>query len=403
MVRDFNKEYFSTCSSNLAKQNTEISTMKQSLFSAVSSENTCEFKDGVLISKYNEIESLLTQKRNNNIEYLISLGKKSTSLYNADTQSAAELTAASDSFETAKEALSEMADSISASVCNFNPISPDASILVEALPRDRAAEIKNGHLFISPDGKYLYLAGYKYEVYDPNVQRTDGPALSPVYDWSVDGVKEISSTDIDVWEGINGFFNSNGVSNLDDEQSAIFNAPMLLLGIFEGIAAGKTTTTIKATFETNQYGERRVIIGLTDSSVQNTFNNWDYSKPSSMYDGCDNVSNYLASSAAEGAYEAITGNTASEKITTQYDVHITLDEEHQYTDYPHYIISFNDEGKAVMTPNYFAGDKIEVTEFTNIMSIATNEHTVYEASLSELFQPTEFDNSELLLNCLMSN
>jgi|GEM_PF-3516706 len=403
MVRDFEKEYFTQSISLLAKQNTEMSTMKQSLFNALSNEYSSEFPNEYVKTKYNSISSLLSRETQNNIDRQITMGKKSFLIYNTDRKCASEQRTANETFDTVKASLKEMTDAIMLSVSNFKETSPDANHIVDALPQTRAREIKNGHLFISPDGEYLYFNGFKYKIYDPAEEQTEGPVFSPVYEWTIDGVKEVSSVDRDVWDGINGFFNSNGVSNLDDEASALFNAPMLLMGILEGAAESKNTTTITTTFKTNQYGERVAVVTMRDSSVQRKYDNWDYSKSSSMYDGCDNVSNYIASEYAKSAYEAITGNKASGRFATQYDVHITLDESHQYSDAPHYYITFGSGGKAYVTPNYYPGDKIEVTQFTNVISVRTNETTVWESSMSDFCKPTEFDNSELLLQCIMSD
>ncbi len=177
---------------------------------------------------------------------------------------------------------------------------------------------------------------------------------------------------------------------------------MFGFAILEAIADSRTTTTIEAKFMTNQNGERRVIIGMTNSSIQNRYNTWDYTGSSSMYDNCDNVSNYIVSSTAESAYEVLTGNTAAHDFSTQYDVHITLDERHQYDEGYNYYISFGNDGKAYMTANTYSGDKIEVTQFTNVMSLRVNETTVMESPLSDYNGAVELDNSELLIDCLMS-
>ncbi len=198
MVRDLSGDYFRESNLYLGEQITELSAIKQSLASALSKEYSSEFPNGLMKTKYGELSSLFAQRTNDNIDYEIILGKKNTYLCNDDTNGAEELKTALGDVDSSKSILENMANSITACLSGLSKPSPSVNLLINVLPQSRADEINDGGLFVSPDGKYLYYMGYPYDVYNPTCLTTTGPTFSAVDTWTIDKIKTVSSTDVDV-------------------------------------------------------------------------------------------------------------------------------------------------------------------------------------------------------------
>lgn len=360
MIRDLSNEGFDSSKTALGEQVGYLGLMTQDINNALIGECSSEFPNGFMKTKYSEINTLLFGKKNSNIEEMISLGKKSTFFSDLDIQSAICLDAITSETETMLQELNSKVNDLSASVSNAITLGLDAESLLSNLPEERANDIKNGNMFVSSDGKYMYYLGYAYEVYNPAIDNYNAKVVitSPgSVDWVNVHEQSYDKTYFDWWNLASATIQNIG-ENGDIEEAVAYNAPMVGYSILQAIADSRTDVKIDVMFQQNSNGDRRVIMGVYNSDYANIYNNFDYNLPYSTYDNIGVFKpDYMNKS--QEIYEDLTGKKANEWAV--YDVQYSLDERHRDERYQSYL-SFDADGNLQETVNIYDGDKKEIVE-----------------------------------------
>lgn len=394
MIRDLSQSNFSECTMHLAKQITPLSNISSKLSAAISAEGGTEFVDEYMKSQYSQLSSLISQRKSNVIDYQITLGKKSVYISNDDKNGAAKLEASLGEMSTSSDLVHSMRQSIVSCISSLT--GPDASVegLIGVLPEDRANDIKNGNLFMSEDCKYLYYNGYEYEIFDPFKEHNNitGPTIGRPEEWETVHIKSYDETTWDWWGAI---ANLNNMSSDDyagamvDNNSRALNNFDAVFSVIKFIGSAKQDVSIEVNFQQNQYGDRRVIIGVDNSTYKQMYNN-NAGNTISRLDMCgDGAAKLMWSRAAAEYYSQQTGNPVN-TYKYNYDIETTIDEGHKDQKYTS-TISFDENGAMTESILLLPNDKVVIREEGSFLGITGKD--VYTIKLnSTSVVPEQYSN-----------
>ncbi len=387
MKRNLSNDIFSKCNDYLGEQAGYIGEMTQAINGALIGEYSSEFSNGFIKTRYSEISSLLLKKKNLNIEEMISLGRKNVSMSGLDSQGATALNVIASEVNMMLQEIKSMVNNVTTSVTTIRTTGLTADILLNNLPEERANEIRNGNIFVSMDGKYIYYNGYPYEVYNPTTDiLSEDVVIMPTgsWDWKDVYCASYKNSEFDFLEFINGS-TSNAGDNLDQDATVLYNAPMARYTFYQSLSDATTNVTIDVMFQENSNGDRRVIMGVNNSSYEDIYQNMNYSKPYSIFDNAGGVFSVAGGAdSSREIYEKLTGNEA--KITAYYDIQYTFDEKHRDEKYQSYL-SFDGDGNLQETPTVYGGDKKELVERDGYLGEIGVGEKVYEFELLPTPQP----------------
>lgn len=254
---------------------------------------------------------------------------------------------------------------------------------------------------ISDDYKYIYLDGKKYEIYDSfqEYNNITGPSFDVPHDWQTVETKSISETTWDWWGAI---ANLNNMSSDDyaaatvDNQSTLLGGLDSMFSIAKIAADARNDVNVEFNFQEDQYGNRRVIIGVTNSDYQQWYNDMAGSRTSRL-DVCqDGAAKMFWSNAIADYYTQETGNPTNN--FHDYDVITTIDEGHSGQKYTS-TISFNEDGSMSESILILPGDTCVIQERSGFLNLHTEDiYTIdlKERATSEI--PQQY--SDLILQCL---
>lgn len=383
MVRKLHSSNFQETKSYLAKQVGELSTITQSISSAISAECGTEFNNGFMKTKYSEISTLLNSRKNAIIEQQITLGKKSVYISKDDENASSSLEGVLGEIESKDSALSAMKNSIVSSVASMNCGTATIDDLIDVLPPERAKQIKEGDIFISSDCQYLYYNGYAYEIVNPYAQSNNsvGPTISARHEWTTVHEKIYDKT---TWNWSGALAGLSNMSSDDmaaatvDIQGKPFNIMDGAFSILNFIASAREDVSVTVNFQENEIGERRVMIGVINSEYQDVIEQYAGTSHSWL-DSCgDGAAQILVSNGVEQYYTEMTGNETNR--WHEYDVVATLDERHKDDTYTSFI-SFDSDGTMQETVRIYDGDSMVIQERQGFLNF--DREDIYEIEIND--------------------
>lgn len=383
MIRDLSHANFADCKFYLGRQVASLETITSNISLAVVTENKTEFVNEYMTGQYSELLSLLNQRKLSVIEHQITLAKKEKNISSDDTDGADSLKAVLEDAEFSMGLVHEMSQSL---ISNFSSVANvDASVdgLIAVLPEMRANQIKNGKLFISEDCKYLYYKGYAYEVYDPyqEYNNTTNPTIGCIDEWKTVHIKSYDSTTWDWWAATT---NLNNLSSDDYAGAAVDNNSLMLnkldafFSVVKFIADARNDISINIDFQQNQYGNRRAIIGVNNSTYRQMYNDKAGTTISILRECKDPVTKKIFSDAAAEYYSKQSGNSIDTN-KYDYDVVTTFDEGHKGQKYTS-TISFDGDGRMTESVLVLPGDSVLICEQSSFLGI--NNRDVYNINLN---------------------
>ena len=235
---------------------------------------------------------------------------------------------------------------------------------------------------------------YKGEEYPIYIPEDKGPTLQSAEKWENVYEDSIMDLDFDFEKAIMGFSLEEPNRNVFPGTRSNANtlvATHILLGIFGGVVAGASTTSIDVYLQERPIaGSKRAVIGVRNSQAAEKLQNFDYSKPFSSYEymkqNGDGAAQNKMDRAVAGLYENVTGKK-SNPIKYRYDVQVTLDERHKNDRYQSYI-SIDEDGNYVKTNVSYSKDEVRIV-VRDVFGRETGESYVVDSndSATEVFDP----------------
>ena len=262
--------------------------------------------------------------------------------------------------------------------------------LIDILPEDRANQIKDGNLFISSDYKYLYYKGYAYEIYDPYLERNNTTTLSfsRIEEWTIVHTKSYDETTWDWWGAVANLSNMSSddyAGAMVDNYSNTFNIIDALIGVAKFIEDARNDASVDVVFEQNQYGDRRVVIGITNSTYQEIYNNYAGTSMSVLDNCMDNAAKWRWSKEISNYYSYLTGKTV-DMLKYDYDLVITMDEGHRNQKYTS-TVSFDEDGTMIESTLILPNDSIKIIQQGSFLGL--NEKEIYNVNIKECEEISE--------------
>ena len=390
MIRDLKKSNFLECRTFLSKQISPLTNITNNITSAIVLESETEFNNEFMKTQYRELSNLMNERRNSIIEHQITLSKKQAYLYKDDNDAALKLDSLLDDIKSSCDSINNMKNSIISCLPTLTENDFSVDKLIDILPEDRANQIKDGNLFISSDYKYLYYKGYAYEIYDPYLERNNTTTLSfsRIEEWTIVHTKSYDETTWDWWGAVANLSNMSSddyAGAMVDNYSNTFNIIDALIGVAKFIEDARNDASVDVVFEQNQYGDRRVVIGITNSTYQEIYNNYAGTSMSVLDNCMDNAAKWRWSKEISNYYSYLTGKTV-DMLKYDYDLVITMDEGHRNQKYTS-TVSFDEDGTMIESTLILPNDSIKIIQQGSFLGL--NEKEIYNVNIKECEEISE--------------
>ncbi len=390
MIRDLKKSNFLECRTFLSKQISPLTNITNNITSAIVLESETEFNNEFMKTQYRELSNLMNERRNSIIEHQITLSKKQAYLYKDDNDAALKLDSLLDDIKSSCDSINNMKNSIISCLPTLTENDFSVDKLIDILPEERANQIKDGNLFISSDYKYLYYKGYAYEIYDPylEINNTTTLSFSRIEEWTIVHTKSYDETTWDWWGAVANLSNMSSddyAGAMVDNDSNALNVIDALIGVAKFVEDARNDVSVDVVFEQNQYGDRRVTIGIQNSAYQEIYNNYA-GKSASILNNCyEGAAKSKYSEIIANYYSSISGEIVNTK-KYNYDMVTTIDEGHRNQKYTS-TVSFDEDGTMIESTLILPNDSIKIIQQSSLLGLNAKE--IYNVNIKECEEISE--------------
>ena len=390
MIRDLKKSNFLECRTFLSNQISPLTNITNNITSAIVLESETEFNNEFMKTQYRELFNLMNERRNSIIEHQITLSKKQAYLYKDDNDAALKLDSLLDDIKSSCDSINNMKNSIISCLPTLTENDFSVDKLIDILPEERANQIKDGNLFISSDYKYLYYKGYAYEIYDPYLERNNTTTLSfsRIEEWTIVHTKSYDETTWDWWGAVANLSNMSSddyAGAMVDNDSNALNVIDALIGVAKFVEDARNDVSVDVVFEQNQYGDRRVTIGIQNSAYQEIYNNYA-GKSASILNNCyEGAAKSKYSEIIANYYSSISGEIVNTK-KYNYDMVTTIDEGHRNQKYTS-TVSFDEDGTMIESTLILPNDSIKIIQQSSLLGLNAKE--IYNVNIKECEEISE--------------
>ncbi len=353
-------------------------------------ESETEFNNEFMKTQYRELSNLMNERRNSIIEHQITLSKKQAYLYKDDNDAALKLDSLLDDIKSSCDSINNMKNSIISCLPTLTENDFSVDKLIDILPEERANQIKDGNLFISSDYKYLYYKGYAYEIYDPylEINNTTTLSFSRIEEWTIVHTKSYDETTWDWWGAVANLSNMSSddyAGAMVDNDSNALNVIDALIGVAKFVEDARNDVSVDVVFEQNQYGDRRVTIGIQNSAYQEIYNNYA-GKSASILNNCyEGAAKSKYSEIIANYYSSISGEIVNTK-KYNYDMVTTIDEGHRNQKYTS-TVSFDEDGTMIESTLILPNDSIKIIQQSSLLGLNAKE--IYNVNIKECEEISE--------------